>query len=92
MDGYQKDWERHETRRKVLLAFMIVEFLIPFWVARRAVRLVRGVPRLGASRCLYNLDFGTVPLSSLREKAACHLQEKADQLHSLRAGKTLAGC
>jgi hypothetical protein len=30
MDDYRKDWERYETRRKVLLAFMIVEFLIPF--------------------------------------------------------------
>ena len=30
MDDYQKEWERYETRRKVLLAFLIVEFLIPF--------------------------------------------------------------
>jgi hypothetical protein len=30
MDDYQKGWERYENRRKVLLAFMIVEFLIPF--------------------------------------------------------------
>ncbi len=30
MDDYQKEWERYETRRKALLALMIVEFLIPF--------------------------------------------------------------
>jgi ribosomal protein S27AE len=30
MVDYRKDWERYETRRTVLLAFMIVEFLIPF--------------------------------------------------------------
>jgi hypothetical protein len=30
MGDYQKGWERYENRRKVLLAFMIVEFLIPF--------------------------------------------------------------
>lgn len=30
MDDYRKEWERYETRRKVLLAFMIVEFLMPF--------------------------------------------------------------
>jgi hypothetical protein len=30
MDDYQREWERYETRRKVLLAFTIVEFLIPF--------------------------------------------------------------
>jgi ribosomal protein S27AE len=30
MDDYQEEWERYETRRKVLLAFLVVEFLIPF--------------------------------------------------------------
>src|SRR5262245_17956447 len=30
MNDYRKEWERFETRRKILLAFMVVEFLIPF--------------------------------------------------------------
>jgi hypothetical protein len=30
MDDYRSDWERYETRRKVLLGFVVVEFLIPF--------------------------------------------------------------
>jgi hypothetical protein len=30
MGNFQKDWERYESRQKVLLAFIIVEFLIPF--------------------------------------------------------------
>ena len=29
MGNFQKDWKRYESRQKVLLVFIIVEFLIP---------------------------------------------------------------
>lgn len=30
MEDYRNDWQRYETRRRVLLAFIVIELLIPF--------------------------------------------------------------
>jgi len=45
MDDYRSDWERYETRRKVLLGFVIVEFLIPFVLLDEPVSDYRFVGR-----------------------------------------------